>query len=198
MVYNEYNYLHYLIYQWLLICQCELDGTQIKWIRKIYIFISLLWFTHNFYWIFYLFTFQMLLPFLVSPWKTPYPILPPPPHPPTPTLPHWHSPTLRHWIITRPKASPPINVQQGHPLLHMWLEPGSLQVYSLVGDLVPVSSGRGGGRSGWFILLFFLWVANPFSYFSLFSNSSIGDPMLSPIVGYKHLPLYCQALAEPL
>ena len=40
--------------------------------------------------------------------------------------------------------------------------PGSLHVNSLVGGLVPGSSGG----SGWLILLFFLWVANPFSAFS--------------------------------
>ena len=87
-----------------------------------------------FNWIFYLFTFQMPAPFPVSPPKTPYPIPPhsgaaappptTPPHPPT----HSHhpalaSPTLGHWTFTGPRASPPIDVWQGHPLLHMWLEP---------------------------------------------------------------------------
>jgi hypothetical protein len=33
-------------------------------------------------------------------------------------------------------------------------------------------------------------VAKFFSSFSPFSNSSIGLPMLSPMVGFKHLPLY--------
>jgi hypothetical protein len=42
------------------------------------------------------------------------------------------------------------------------------------------------------ILLSLLWVTNPFSSFSPFSNSFIRDPMLSPMVGYE------QALAEPL
>jgi hypothetical protein len=37
------------------------------------------------------------------------------------------------------------------------------------------------------IFLFFLWVTNPFSSFS---NSSIGDPMLSPMNGCVHSPLY--------
>jgi hypothetical protein len=40
------------------------------------------------------------------------------------------------------------------------------------------------------ILLFFLWVANSFSSFSPFSSSSIGDPVLSPMVSYKHPFLY--------
>jgi hypothetical protein len=39
------------------------------------------------------------------------------------------------------------------------------------------------------ILLFFLWVENLFSSFSSFSNSSIGDSMLSPMVGWEHLCL---------
>jgi hypothetical protein len=82
-----------------------------------------------FFWIFYLFTFQMLSPFLVSPPETSYPILPPPDsmrviptHPPTPASPHWHSPTLGHWAFPGPRASFLMDVWQGHPLLHMWLE----------------------------------------------------------------------------
>ena len=35
----------------------------------------------------------------------------------------WHSPTLGHPAFTGPRDSTPIDVQQGHPLLHMWLEP---------------------------------------------------------------------------
>ena len=35
----------------------------------------------------------------------------------------WHSPTLGHQAFTRPIASPLIDVPQGHPLLHMQLEP---------------------------------------------------------------------------
>jgi hypothetical protein len=40
------------------------------------------------------------------------------------------------------------------------------------------------------ILLFFLRVANPIASFSPFSNSSIGDSMLSLVAGFEHLPLY--------
>jgi hypothetical protein len=40
------------------------------------------------------------------------------------------------------------------------------------------------------ILLFFLWFAKPFSSSSPFSNSSIENLMLSPMVGCKHMPLY--------
>jgi hypothetical protein len=78
-----------------------------------------------FYWIFSLFTFQMLTPFLVShPKKTltspPSPCFyegaPPSTHPPTPASPPWHSPTLGHQAFTGPRASPPIDAQQDHPL----------------------------------------------------------------------------------
>jgi hypothetical protein len=44
------------------------------------------------------------------------------PNPPTPTSWPWHYPVLGHIIFTRPRASPPIVGQRGHPLLHMQLE----------------------------------------------------------------------------
>jgi hypothetical protein len=59
---------------------------------------------------------------------------------------------------------------------------GALHVFSLVGGLVP-GSYEG---SGWLMLLFFLWVANPFSSFSPFSNSFIGNTVLRPMVGCEH------------
>jgi hypothetical protein len=71
---------------------------------------------------------------------------------------------------------------------------GSLHVYPLVGSLIPGSSGR----SCWLILLFFLWVANTFSLFSPFSNSSLGYLVLSPIVGCKHHFWISQTMAGPL
>ena len=66
----------------------------------------------------------MLSSFLVSPLKTPSPI--PPPlftNPPTSASLPRHSPTLGHRTFTGPRASPPNDVQQGHLLLHMQLEP---------------------------------------------------------------------------
>jgi hypothetical protein len=63
---------------------------------------------------------------------------------------------------------------------------GSLHVYSLVGSLV---SGSAEG-SGWLIVFFFQWVANPFSSFMPFSSSFIGNPMLSSMVGCKYPFLY--------
>jgi hypothetical protein len=56
------------------------------------------------------------------------PLYPPPallPNPPTPASWPWHSPVLGHMIFARPKASPPIDGQLGHPLLHMQLETSS-------------------------------------------------------------------------
>jgi hypothetical protein len=66
----------------------------------------------------------MLSPFLVSPLKIPYSLpLPLFPNPPTPTCWPRHSPILEHRTFTGSRASPPIDDQLGHPLLHMQLEP---------------------------------------------------------------------------
>ena len=60
-------------------------------------------------------------------------------------------------------------------------------MYFLVGGLVPGSSGR----SGWLILLFFLWDGNPSSPSVLsLTGTSIGVSVLSLMVGYKHPHLY--------
>ena len=66
----------------------------------------------------------MLFPFLVSAVKIPYPL----PSPSAPQPNHSHSwsqnyPILGHKALTRPRASPPIDDQLGHPLLHIQLEP---------------------------------------------------------------------------
>jgi hypothetical protein len=65
-----------------------------------------------------------VIPFPGSPSKN---SLPPFPSPcsPTHSLPAswpWHSPTLGHQAFTGPRASPPIDAQQGHLLLHMQIE----------------------------------------------------------------------------
>jgi hypothetical protein len=70
----------------------------------------------------------MLSPFLIYPQKTPIPntlthSLPLLTNPPKPASLSWHSPTLGHRAFTEPRASPLIDVPQGHPLLHMGLEP---------------------------------------------------------------------------
>ena len=70
---------------------------------------------------FSLITFQMLSPFCFPP-KTPlyHPLLT---NPPISTSLTRHSPILGHQTFIGPRVSPPIDVQQGHLLLHMWLEP---------------------------------------------------------------------------
>jgi hypothetical protein len=143
---------------------------------------------HFFYWILSLFTFQMLSLFHVSLSKNPYPIPPTPTskrvlptHPLTPIFLTWHSP---NWGIKHPQAKSlsPHWHQQGLPLPHKQLEP-----YVLF-DLW--SSPREVQRSGWLILLLPPWSCKPFNSFIPFSNSSTGDPALSPMIGCKHPPLY--------
>jgi hypothetical protein len=100
------------------------------------------------------------------------------PHPSTPSSPLSYPPTppmLGHLSSTEPSPThPPIDDQQGHPLLHLQLEPGSLHVYSLVGGLV---SGRSCGGGIWLVNSCSSYgVANPFSFFSPSSISSIGVP----------------------
>jgi len=72
-------------------------------------------------WICYIFTFQMLSPFLVPPLLSLLPLLLwgcSPSHIPLP--PH-HPGIPLH--VTGPRASPPIDARQGHPLPQMQLEP---------------------------------------------------------------------------
>jgi len=122
----------------------------------------------------------MLSPFPVSTLQTPYPV---PsshasvrvlPYPPNNTPLPWYS---LHWGITPSQDQGPLLPSSGTIGYSTWLY------------VVGLVSGSSGG-SGWLILLFFLWVANPFSSFSPFSYSSIGDPLLRPMVGCEHLPLY--------
>ena len=108
-----------------------------------------------------------------------------------------HTPTHSHLTaLTFPYSEIEPSQDQGSLLLLMpdsailwyicnWCH-GSLHVYSLVGNLVPVSSGW----SGWLILLFLLWSCKPYSLFRLYSNSSIGVPVFIIMVGCVHLPLY--------
>jgi hypothetical protein len=63
----------------------------------------------------------------------------------------------------------------------------------LVSGLVP---GNSEGLVGWYCSSY--EVANPFSSSRPFSNSSIGDPALSSMVGCKYPLCICQALAELL
>jgi hypothetical protein len=116
----------------------------------------------------------MLSPFLVSSPKIPLYPLPSPlfPIPPTPASWPWNSPIVGHIIFTRPRSSPPIDGQLGHPLPHMQLETQALRV--LVSSYC-CSSYR---------------VADPFSSLGTFSNSFAGDPVLHPIDDCEHPLLY--------
>jgi hypothetical protein len=118
----------------------------------------------NFYWLFYLFVFQMLFPFLFSPLQPSYPLAPPSyfydgAPPPTPS--HLTALALTNagaWSLHRIKGFPSHLIPDKAILCYIcgWSH-GYLHVYSLVGGLVP---GRSGG-SGWLILLFFLWGCKP-------------------------------------
>jgi hypothetical protein len=59
-------------------------------------------------------------------------------------------------------------------------------MYSLVGGLVP---GALKGQVGWYYCSSY-GVASPFCSYSPYPNFSTGDPMISSMVGYEHLPLY--------
>ena len=124
----------------------------------------------SFYWLFYLFTFQMLSPplpgFLSK--KNSYPILPlpslfiwgcSPTHPPTHSCltALEHSSMLRQQASTGPRASPPIDVWQGHPLLPMRLEAWVPPCVLFGWRFSPWELWR----SGWLIVWFFLCGCKP-------------------------------------
>jgi hypothetical protein len=75
-----------------------------------------------FYYIFSLFTFQMLSPALVSLWKPPIPSIFPC-SPSTPASWPWHFPILGHRTFTGSRTSPPVDDKLGRPLIHMQVEP---------------------------------------------------------------------------
>jgi hypothetical protein len=70
--------------------------------------------------------YLLYLHFKCYPQSPLYPPLTLLPNPPTSASWPWHSPLLGHMIFARPRASPPIDGQLGHPLLHMQLETGAL------------------------------------------------------------------------
>jgi hypothetical protein len=98
------------------------------------------------------------------------------PHPPT--YPHTHtslpliSPTLGHCAFTGPRASSPIDVRYGHPLVHMQREPWVPPCVPLVGGLVSESSWG----SGWLILLSFLWGCKPLHVLQSFPKLLLSGP----------------------
>jgi hypothetical protein len=157
----------------------------------------------SFYWIFSLFTFQILspLPFSNPPVNTLYHPLspcfykgePPVTHPlllPCPHIPlNWDT----YWAFIGLRNTPPIDANKATLCYMCSWSLGSLDVYSLVGGLGPRSSGW--GEIGWYCCSSY-GVANPFSSFSPFSNSSIGYPTLNPMVDCKHLLLYLSGSAR--
>jgi hypothetical protein len=110
--------------------------------------------------LFSLFTFQLLSPFPVSPLQPPIPSLSPcfyeDPPLPTDLLPPHCPRILLCWGIKSPQDQGPLLPLMPKKAILCYIKSwnqGSLHVYSLVGGLVPGSSGG----SSWLILLFFLW-----------------------------------------
>jgi hypothetical protein len=106
---------------------------------------------------------------------SPKPPIPPPtliPNPPTPASWPWYSLVMGHMIFTRPRASPPIDGQLGHPLLHMQPE---TQNWGVLVSSYCCSSYR---------------VADPFSSLGTFSSSFIRGPVFHPIDDCEHPLLY--------
>jgi hypothetical protein len=117
--------------------------------------------------------FPSTSPLSPSPTSYLYKGAPPPSHPFHPQLPR--IPLL--WVIKPPQdqgASLPLMPDNAILCyISRWSHiPPLTHLYSVVGSLVPGSSGG----SGWLILLFFLWGCKPLSSFSPCPNSSIGVP----------------------
>ena len=112
-------------------------------------FLCYYFFLSFFYWIFSLFTFQMLSPLQVSHPGPPIPCPFPLPlweyshtHPPTPIFPSWHSPTLGHRTPLGQGPLLPLMSKKAI-LCHICSQShGSLHVCSLVGGPVPGTFGR--------------------------------------------------------
>jgi hypothetical protein len=107
------------------------------------------------------------------------PLYPPPAllsNPSTPASWPWHSPVLGHMIYPRPSASPTIDGQLGHPLLHMQLETQALGV----GGGVLVSSYCCSSYR----------VADPFSSLGTFTSFFNRSPVFHPIDDCEHPLLY--------
>ena len=88
---------------------------------------------------------------------------------------HWTKGLSSHWCPTRPSSA-----------TYTAGAMSPFHVYSLVGELVLESS-----RRVWLVDIVVLPMdCKPLQLFCPLSSSSIEHPMLNPMVGYKHLPLY--------
>jgi hypothetical protein len=151
-------------------------------------------FLKKIYWLFYLFTFQMLSPSWF-PFKNP---LSHPhcfykgAHPPTHSLqPHLPSIPI-HWGIKSSQdqgRTLPLKPNKAILCYISSCSHGSFHVYSLVGGLVPENSGG----SAWLILSFFLWSCKPSAPSVLSRTPPLGPPCSVCIHIY-----ISEALAEPL
>jgi hypothetical protein len=140
------------------------------------------------------------IPFPAPPTEMPYPIPPSPcfyegVHPPTHScLPTLHSVgILLHWGIEPSQDQRPLLPLIPDKAILCYIcgwSHGSLHTYSLFGSLVPGNSGR----SGWLILLFFLWGCKPLQLLQYFLYLLHWGPHWGPhvqsMVGCEHLTLF--------
>jgi len=141
--------------------------------------------------------------FLGSLPETPYPIIPPPasmrvlPHPLPPTPTPWHSSTLGRRGFPELRASSPIDVQQGHPLLHMRLEPWVLPCVLFGWWFSPWELWGVGYLVGWYCCSSYgLQTPSAPPIFSL--TPSLGSWCSVQWLAANICLCICQALAEPL
>ena len=117
----------FYIFIWRLLVEYWLPGSYNEGLIALATVIHLLQKGHTFFLldIFFMYISDV---FQVSPSETPYAIPPPPAsmrvllYPPTSIFPGIPLPTLGHWTPSGLRASSPTDVQQGHPLLHMWAQ----------------------------------------------------------------------------
>ena len=105
----------------------------------------------------------------------------------------WHLPTLRHRTFPGQRASPSSDAQQGNTLLICSWSHGTLHVYSLVGGLVPESSGD---LVGWYSSSY--RVANPPAPLVLSLTPPFRTLCSVQWLAVSICLCICQALSEPL
>jgi hypothetical protein len=93
---------------------------------------------------------------------------------------------MGHFAFTGPRASP-IDVWQSHLLLHNQLEPWVSPVVLFGWWFNPWELW--GGLVGWYCCSSY-GAANPFRCLDPFSISPIGNPVLSPVLGWENTQLY--------